>query len=190
MALREEPRIKRSYLIALGVAALVAVAGILFMTFSGGGDEPELPSSTFGAAPPVAAPPVASPTPRSADIFETFEGRDPFRPLIVAAPVGAAGPAGSPAPGGPAPAPAPGPSASESPNPTPRPARDGVQVEVLSVAEDSKSATVKVGSKVHENARPGETLSDGVQIVSIEGECVNFRRGDDGFRLCEGEQVL
>jgi hypothetical protein len=165
--------------VVLGVVVLVAIIGLVLLNTSGNEPVPVPSFSPRPAAPQIATPvPTAEPT----QVFEIFEGRDPFRPLVIAS---SGGGGASPGPGA-----SPTPVPSGAPRRTPPPPRAGVQVEVLSVASDSSSATVRVGSTVHENARPGQTLSSDVVVDSIEGRCVNFHRGSERFRLCEGEQVL
>jgi hypothetical protein len=186
MATRPEGRRISPVYIVLGVVAIVAIVGMLLLN---SGNNAPLPPITprpqaggttggAGAVPGATAAPTQEPT----EVFEIFEGRDPFRPLITEgggggspAPAGSPGPTSSPSGGGSTPAPAP---------------RQGVQVELLSVASDRQSATVRVGSNVHENVHPGTTIESGVVLDSIQGTCARFHRGSDSFRLCEGEQVL
>lgn len=183
-----EPAISRPILILAiigGVLALVLGAINLF-----GGDDTPVPTplpAGVAIAPPVVTP---APTglPSETEVFEIFEGRDPFKPLVGEGGSGG-GAAATAAPGSGA-TPTATPGSVLRPSTTPKPQREGVQVEVLSVASDSKSATVRVGSTVHERAKPGQTLSSGVALVSIDGKCVNFRRDGKNFTLCEGEQVL
>lgn len=176
-------------LVPLLVVALIAFA---IVTFTGGGGEQEpiaVPSPAAGVPRPVATTP--SPTPESTEVFEIFEGRDPFRALVFEGGGATPAPGTTPVPGATAApsTPAPG-TATARPAATPVPPRSGVQVELLSVAPDGKTATVRVGSTVHNNAKPGDTLSSGVVLDSIEGKCARFHRGADGFLLCEGEMVL
>lgn len=188
----EQQQVRPGFLIAAGVAG-VAVIGFLLVNFVFGGDsgEPEIPDVTprpqaDGDAMAAPEEPEATPTPSpdEIEVFEIFEGRDPFRPLVFERPEAPEPPPGEEA----TPPPDGGPVV--TPAPTPPPPRSGVQVEVLSVADDSSSTTVRVGSEVFENATEGQTLDSGVVVVGIEDPCVDFRRGDRSFTLCEGEQVL
>lgn len=196
MATRGEGQqaVRPGFLILGGVAlAGVVVFLLINVVFGGDGEEPEItprPQADGVATPAPAAPEATpSPTPEEIEVFEIFEGRDPFRPLIFEQPEAPPGEQTPPPPGVETPPPADG-GPAVTPAPTPPPRRSGVQVEVLSVADDSSSATVRVGSEVFENATTGQTLDSGVTIVSIEDPCVDFRRNGSSFTLCEGEQVL
>lgn len=189
-------QVRPGFLIAAGVAGVAVIALVLVnFVFTGdnGGEDLDItprPQADGVATPPPAQPEVTpSPSPEEIEVFEIFEGRDPFRPLVFEQP---AAPPGVTPPGDgiqPTPPPANG-GPAVTPAPTPPPRRSGVQVEVLSVADDSSSATVRVGSEVFQNATEGQTLDSGVTIVDIAHPCVDFRRDGRSFTLCEGEQVL
>lgn len=194
MATRGEGQqaVRPGFLILGGVAlAGVVVFLLINVVFGGDGEEPVItpqPQADGVATPAPAAPEATpSPSPEEIEVFEIFEGRDPFRPLVFEQPTD---PDGGPEPDGIQPTPVPNGGPVPTPAPTPPPRRSGVQVEVLSVADDSSSTTVRVGSEVFENATEGQTLDSGVSIVSIEDPCVDFRRDGNSFTLCEGEQVL
>lgn len=173
-------------IIVLGVVAVLAVIGLVVVNLSGGDSEPD-PTARPGAIGGVGAAPTPAPTAEPTEVFEIFEGRDPFRPLIVPAAEGG-GDGASPAPSA---SPGAG-GGGTAPTPTPRDTtRNGVQVELMSVADDRGSATVRVGSKVFQGVKPGQTLDAGVVMDSIlDSRCAMFHRGDDSFRLCEGELIL
>jgi hypothetical protein len=172
-------------LYVLGGVAVLALGFFLLNNLGGGGKPVGLPASTpfvTGGGGTGGVTGTPAPTAEPTEVFEIFEGRDPFKPLVFESAASGA----SPAPGS-------SPAASTAPSgvsATPRPPRSGVQVELLSVASDGGSATVRVGSNVHEGVRPGQTIESGVVMDSIEGRCARFHRGSDSFRLCEGEQVL
>lgn len=197
MATREggQQQVRPGFLIAAGVAGVAVIAFLLVnFVFAGddGGEEIDVtprPQADGVATPPPAQPDVTpSPEPEEIEVFEIFEGRDPFRPLVFERPTAPDG--GAPPTDGIEPTPPPNGGPAVTPAPTPPPRRSGVQVEVLSVADDSSSATVRVGSEVFQNATEGQTLDSGVTIVNISDPCVDFRRNGSSFTLCEGEQVL
>lgn len=179
----------RPGLLYAGVAILVAVlafwlVNLLFLGDSGVEPEPTpAPGAVRGTPAP---PPVPTEGPRypNADEIGLFEGRDPFRPVGgVAAAATAPTPEPTPAPT-PAPTPVPPPPAQSQPTGT-------VFVEVLSVAEDQSSATIKVGDQVHPNAKTRDVLSEGFVVDRIQDDCVDMHRGSEpSFRLCEGERAL
>lgn len=175
-------------IIVVGVIVVIAVIALVVVNLSGGDSQPE-PTARPGAIGGVGAAPTPAPTTEPTEVFEIFEGRDPFRPLIVPAAEGGGGgasPAPSASPG------AGGGGGGTAPTPTPRDTtRNGVQVELMSVADDRGSATVRVGSKVFQGVKPGQTLDAGVVMDSIlDSRCAMFHRGDESFRLCEGELIL
>jgi hypothetical protein len=179
-AQEQEPRIKPLYIV-LGVVLLAAIVLFVlmnFVLFKSDSDDFAIPTPAPRASADAPVP-AATPTPKPGDVevFETFEGRDPFRPLV-------AGGGGSSAPAGQVPSVTARPTA----RPTAAPA-GAVTVEVVSVADDGKSATVKVGSTTHTDAKPGASLSSGVKLERIDGTCVFFTRSGDAFRVCEGERV-
>lgn len=192
MAQRAEGRqIKPLYVVA-AVIVVLALAYLLFSTIGSGNGTPT-PATGTGTTQALPAPSTPIPTTAPTQVFEIFEGRDPFRALVVPDTSGGGGGGGSPAPGTPAPSGSGGGrggSSGATPAPTAKPQREGVQVELLSVSDDGRSATVRVGSQVHQNAKAGDTLSSGVVVDSIEGKCARFHRGSDSFRLCVGESVL
>src|SRR5688500_7089807 len=139
-----ERKIKPLYIV-LGIVVLVFGGAMLAVTLSGRepvvvpdvtprpGATIQTPVPTSGADPQAVAP-GASPVPTPAtEVFEIFEGRDPFRPLVFE---GSPGTAPIPPVSGTV-TPAPTSGGGSAPAPTPVPARNGVQVEVLSVAQDS-----------------------------------------------------
>lgn len=171
---------------ALLVAVLAfAVVNFVFLGGGGGGDEepatspPAAGSRAPGAQGPPPAP-TAAPQHPTAEQIGLFEGRDPFLPVSGAVP--------------PPPTPAPTPVATPTPTVAPPPAAQtsgDVFVEVLSVAEDQSSATIKIGDTVHENAKPRDVLSQDFVVDRIDANCVDLHRGSDpAFRICEGERQL
>ncbi len=173
---RLQPR-ERALIILFGIIALLAVVYLLFL--SGGGEEPEAfprsPRTTTPTARPTVTP-TASPTgvPES---FEVFEGKDPFRPLVSAGPIGGVG--GTPAPGG-------------SPGPTGGPTGgDGQRVTLVSISGsgNNRVAVVIVDGTEYEVSE-GETFADSYRLKSLTAECGTFVFGDEQFTLCEGQEVF
>jgi hypothetical protein len=135
-----------------------------------------MPNLTIPTAPP--APPGT--------------GRDPF--------VAIAGAGATPAPVAPAATPIPATprerarEAIETPPPSGefQSTAGGKQyVEVISVSADRKTAQIRNGTIVYEQARPGQTLDRGVVVDSINAQgCVNLHRGTTRNVLCKGNRVL
>lgn len=180
----------RPGLLYAGIAILVAVvafAVVNFVFLGGGGGEPEeSPAPTAAPQPPGGAAPAPSPTAApsqpSAEQIGLFEGRNPFVPVAGAAPV-------------PPPTPTPEPTPVPTPTPAPQaqggqPSEDAVYVEVVSVAEDGSSASIRVGEELFERAKPRDVLARGFVVDRIEDSCVFMHRERDSFRLCAGERVL
>jgi hypothetical protein len=64
-------------------------------------------------------------------------------------------------------------------------------VQVVSVASDHKSAQIRDGTVVYEQARPGQTLDRSVVVDSITSSgCVALHRGGNKALLCPGNRVL
>ena len=170
---RLQPR-ERALIILFGVIALLAVVYLLFL--SGGGEEPE----AFPTSPSTSAPrPTVSPTPTASptgvpESFEVFEGKDPFRPLVSAGPIG-----GTPAPGG-------------SPGPTGGPTGSGGQrVTLVSISGsgENRVAVVIVDGTEYEVSE-GETFAGSYRVKSLTAECGTFVFGDEQFTHCEGQEVF
>jgi hypothetical protein len=170
---RLQPR-ERALIILFGIIALLAIVYLLFL--SGGGEEPEAFPTSPRTSTPTALPtasPTASPTgvPES---FEVFEGKDPFRPLVSAGPIG-----GTPAPGG-------------SPGPTGGPTGSGGQrVTLVSISGSgaNRVAVVIVDGTEYEVSE-GETFAGSYRVKSLRAECGTFVFGDEQFTLCEGQEVF
>jgi hypothetical protein len=169
--------------------AVVAAGGAGFLSLGRSGLN--RPTPPVGPAP-VTSPSVGgelispegpAPTPST---FEVAEARDPFRPLIVAEPDGAA--TASPASTAAA-TPAPSPESGAAGAPAPQ---GGEQVELIDVVVDDQGVTraqVRVGSTVSTVAA-GETFASTYQLLSVQGSCATLQNGPDRFTLCRGDQVL
>ena len=168
---RLQPR-ERALIIIFGIIALLAVVYLLFL--SGGGEEPEAfptptrpPRTTTSPTPAVTATPTSPP-----ETIDFFEGKDPFRPLVSAGPVG-----GTPAPGG-------------SPGPTGG-ATGGQRVTLVSISGSgaNRTATVLVDGQEYD-VQEGDTFAGSYRVKSLTAECGTFVFGDEQFTLCEGQEVL
>lgn len=156
---------------ALGGLAIVVV---VFLLMSGGGSTIEgVTSNPVVRTSP--APSATSTTPP--ETGQAFEGKDPFQPLLVAAP----------APSG-------------SPTPTPTGSVTGVNggnntssavtVSLLDIRKQSGKlvATVDVNGKDY-NASEGQTFANNFSVVELSSSCGTFVFGDERFSLCIGQEV-
>jgi hypothetical protein len=57
-------------------------------------------------------------------------------------------------------------------------------------SDTGRSATVRVGSTIYEQARPGDVFATSFKVVSLTDTCGTFLYGDDRFQLCKGQEVL
>lgn len=188
--------ISKTYIV-VGIVTLVALLAMLLVNLLGKSSTGVIDSAPPGPGGGPAALPSLAPLATAAppEIFEVFEGRDPFRPLVVenlsAVPAASVAPAPS---GGPVATPTTpvGVTPGRTPAPTAAPssrAPDAVQIEVLSISQDAKAANVRIGNRVHEDAKAGDDLSSGVHVELVEPRCVTFVRNSSKFRLCEGDSV-
>lgn len=185
----KETRGRTALLLALVLAgAVVAAAGLWSFVLRSKPVEEAKPAPAVTAttrARVVASPkPSASPSAVQTGVpetFEVFEGRDPFRPLLVAA--------SSPAPGA---------TTSTTTSSTPAPGRTseassqvGQRVTLMDVFTQGGTtyASVKVGSTVYK-VKAGDTFAESFKVVSLSDRCGTFLYGDSRFRLCEGEEVI
>jgi hypothetical protein len=166
---RLQPR-ERALIIIVGIVALLGVVYLLFL--SGGGDEPE-GFATTAPQPTTTARPTVSPTPASTAVpesFEVFEGKDPFRPLIVQG-------TATPTPGG-----TPGSSGG---------ATGGQRVTLVDISGSGsdRTATVEIDSTEYQ-VQAGDTFAGSYRLKSLTSECGTFVFGDESFTLCVGQEVL
>lgn len=188
-AAKHAARRRRTSPTLLAGLGVVVVGGLGFLVVGRGG----LQRATPPAGPaPVTSPSVggelitpedATPSPSAPPVFELSEARDPFKPLVVPPPEGAAG---TTAPGA-SPAPSAGSGAGGAPAP-----EGGEQVELLDVVVDDQGTTkaqVKVGSTVS-TVSAGETFASTYELLSIQGTCATLQNGTDKFTLCKGDLAL
>ena len=173
---RLQPR-ERALVIIFGMLALLAVVYLLL--FSGGeeaieGFDQPTPRPTATTSPRPTASPTATSPPRT---FEVFEGKDPFRPLVGAAPSDGGGTNGG-TNGGTAPPPTGGPD-------------DAQRVTLLAIngSGANRTATVQVDSTEY-TVKEGETFAGSYRVKSLTSRCGTFVFGDEQFTLCVGQEVL
>lgn len=164
----------RAIVIAL-VVALLGVAVFFALSWGGGnGPEPFRPPS--GTRATVSASPTAraSPVPET---FDSFEGKDPFKPLV-------AGPGGTPAP-------SPGGSPSPGASPGPEGGPSGQRVTLLEIftRDGVRYATVDVNGKSY-TVKEGDTFAGNYRVLDLTARCGTFVFGDERFTLCVGQEVL
>ncbi len=166
---------RRQKTLAAVLSGMVVLA-ILFLLLSGGGG---------GTIEGVNSPPVTRTTPTPTvtatappETGQSFEGKDPFQPLVVAVPAGPSG----------------------SPSPTPTGSITGVNggnnnssavtVTLVDIRKQSGKlvATVDVNGKDY-NASEGQTFASNFRVLSLNSSCGTFVFGDERFSLCIGQQV-
>jgi hypothetical protein len=169
---RLEPR-ERALIIIVGIIAALAVIYLLFL--SGDGGEPEaFPTFTPRPTSTASPGPIVSPTPTSPpETFEVFEGKDPFRPLIVSG-------------GGVEPVP----QASSSPGSTGGVSgSQHVTLIDISGTGGNRTATVEVNSTQYD-VKEGDTFAGSYRVKNLTSDCGTFVFGDETFTLCTGQEVL
>jgi hypothetical protein len=174
-------------------AVLVLAVAAYFVLFAGGGsdDASSAPPSTGVPAQPgaVAEEPAAVPQQRlNAKSF----GRDPFKALIVEAPVEAEQPAVAPvAPVAPAPVGSTsGTGGAAAPVGTSSPAATSPHsFRVLSVAPDNSTITVKVDGVRYANLRAGEVFANFFKVRLISGTSNSFQYGEERFNVLGNKRL-
>lgn len=159
-------------LAVLGVAVLGAAVYFL-LSVLGGGEEPEaIPSPRPPGSLPTAQPsPSATKKPKSApETFGAFVGRDPFEPLVSEGD----GDGGGGGDGG---------GDSEG-------SVDGKRIVLLDIFSDegTRKAVVEVDGQEF-TVEEGETFAENFMLDSLTSECGDFTFGDEGFRLCVGQET-
>ena len=197
-----EPRIRPQFLIIGGVALVVIVVLLLVNVLGGDGGE-VAPGATPGPGaidPSLGVPPLPTDTPRPVEnpdleVIEIFEGRDPFRTLVIERPEAPpTDPDATPLPPGVTPAPGATPAPGVTPAPAPgtpaptQPPTNRVRISVLAVS-DSK-ADVQVNGRKFDDVKAGSKLSHNITVKFVGVSCVVFTRNGEEFRLCEGESII
>ena len=167
-----QPR-ERTMLIALGVVALGALA---FLFLGGGEDEPitvDTPPRT--PAPTVTEEPSGDGGSRPPRTSQGFDGRDPFRPLVV--PASGDGGTDGGTNGG-----------TDGGNGDTSEDRRVVLLDIFR-SEGERFATVSVDGEEH-TVTEGETFAGSFQLLTLSRTCGTFLFGDERFTLCIGQEVL
>jgi hypothetical protein len=176
---------KRERTLAVVLAGLVILA-VLFLLLSGGGG---------GGIEGVNSPPVVrtSPTPTVAttappETGQAFEGKDPFQPLVVAAPAGSTTGGITTGTTGSTPTPAPtGSITGVNGGGSVEPAMTVTLVDIRK-ASGKLVATVDVNGTDY-NASVGQTFAQNFRVIELSSSCGTFVFGDERFSLCIGQEV-
>ena len=179
---------ERALAIVLGIIVLLVV---VFLLLSGGG----------GTIEGVTSPPVTvrSPSPSATastlpETGQTFEGKDPFQPLVVSAPAGSTGGTTGSSTGGTTG------GSTGSPAPQPTGSITGVNggnsgtpsttVTLIDIRKVNGKlvATVDVNGKDY-TAGVGQTFAQNFRVVSLTSSCGTFVFGDERFSLCKGQEI-
>lgn len=165
------PPRQRALLVILGILVLLVVVYLLVVRGGGGPEGVTLRAPTTSPRPRSTASPTPSPS-GAPEVFEVFEGKDPFEPLV-----GAPGPTAPPSPGA-------------TPPPTGGPST-GQRVELLDIFTESgvRFALVEVDSQEYK-VKAGDTFAGSFRVLSLTARCGNFVFGDERFTLCIGQEVL
>jgi hypothetical protein len=174
---RLQPR-ERALIIIVGIIATLALVYILFLSGGDGGPE-AFPTFTPRPTTTSTARPIVSPTPTPStppETFEVFEGKDPFRPLVVAGGGGGDGVA-------------PGPQPTGSPSSGGASGSQHVTLIAISGSGADRTATVEVNSTQYD-VKEGDTFAGSYRVKNLTSDCGTFVFGDETFTLCTGQEVL
>lgn len=169
-------REKVMLLVLLG-AVVVGALYFVMTVLLGGDEEPGIAGPPGAPAPPATARPSPSPTDEATSAPETFGafvGRDPFEPLV--GPGSGGGDAGEEGGGG-------GGADEEG-------SVGGKRIVLLDIFSDegTRKAVVEVDGKEY-TVEEGETFADNFMLDNLTSECGDFTFGDEGFRLCVGQET-
>jgi len=183
--LQEQQAVRPAVLIAVIAVAVAAVAFfVVNLLISHSGSSGKSGSTTSITTPPqqplpnLNIPTDPPPPPGS--------GRDPFQPVA-----GAGATAAPVAPVAAAPAATAAPAAATAKPEFQATTTNKAYVQLVSVAADHKSAQIRDGTIVYEQAKPGQTLDRNVVLDSIDtAGRVHMHRGANKFVLAPGDKVL
>jgi hypothetical protein len=187
-----EPASNRGKLLVLGGVAgalVLAVAGY-FVLFAGGGDAAEPSASPKHVVAPPAPAPVESSAPVKQRINAKAFGRDPFKALIVEAPVSSTG-STTPSTGGTTD------GTTGSTGATTDPAVSGDATggtttptvtashtfRVVKVTADHSKVSVRVDGHTYSGLKAGEVFATYFKVVVIGGKVNGFQFGDEKFSV-------
>jgi hypothetical protein len=172
-------RDRRALGLLSGVMIAAAAAGAYFFFFTGGGgQEPQVaaPTTQTPTTPTTKKPDAKQdkPAKKKPPSFAFFGGKDPFVPLVSAAPGGA------------------GSNTSGAINAVGG-AGGGAQVQDSTVVGGHNVSLINVsGGTVQvsvdgqtRSVTAGEQFAGNFELVSVSGACANFLFGDQSFTLCE-----
>ena len=208
-----EPRQRALVIALLGVLAVAVVAASYLLFFTGGASDGHTAGATTPIVRDTPGPtPSVTPTPTPTSGFVNAGLRDPFKPLIVPAPpttspIGAGTGTGGtgtgsypsnpsypsypgyPGTGGYVPPgtggyPLPGTGGMPTTSPTSPSA--AITISVISVADDSMSALVKLDGE-RTTIKPDQTLLERVKVLSIMTPTITLQYGGGAFDLAVGQ---
>lgn len=211
----DEPRSRRTLVLALALVAALVVGAAAWLLLSGGDEEPAPVAAPRTDTAPVEEPVAPETAPEPPVLDAGAPVRDPFAPLVAAEPEGAAGEtAGDPAPAAPegpsGPAGGAGDQGGNTVPGTGSPATGGSTsggsstgggagkdtppaatvrtLEVVDVAAGMRHARVTVDGRAYTVA-PREGFASGFYLRGLwDGKCGVFRYdGGTFFDLCEGQ---
>ncbi len=170
------PRLRS--ILVLGV--VLAVMMLAFMLLSAGsGDEFEaFPTSTATPRPRVTPTQSFSPDP-APQTDESFEGKDPFEPLVVVPTDGGTG-------SDPGTEPGPTPTSTTGTNDGGESVR--VTLEDVFDQDGTRFATVSVDGDQF-TVSEGDTFASNFRLLDLRADCGTFVFGDERFTLCLGQEV-
>lgn len=185
---RQLSRRERAMILVLLIALVGGAAYFVLTTFAGDDRaEPERPgpTATEPDVEPTARPsPTVSPTPTeeaAPQTFGAFVGRDPFEPLVK--------PPQEPAPGDGAAADGDADGDGEPDDPSAGgPARKRVALMDIFTEDGDLNAVVEVDGKEFTVAE-GDVFADNFRLDNLTSQCADFTFGDEGFRLCIGQET-
>lgn len=173
---------QRAFIIVGAVVAALALAYLLLL--SGGDDEPIVIPDT--PRPTGTATPTESPAPEPTDrerppvaSDDTFEGRDPFEPVVILNPPDGNGNGGG------------GGGGNGDGNGG---AIDGngdtkiIRLVDIFESDGERLAVVEVDGDEFTVAE-GETFDDNIRVIDLTRRCGTFVFGDERFTLCIGQEV-
>jgi len=165
-------------LVILGLIIVLLVVG--FLLLSSGGTEPgalttvtSTPRPRASATPTFTPSATPTPVPRT---DESFEGKDPFQPLVTPqVPSGGDGTGSTPAP-------------TSTANTTGGTQSQRVSLDDIFREGGERFATVSVDGNQF-TVQQGDTFDGSFKLLTLDASCGTFVFGDERFTLCLGQEV-
>jgi hypothetical protein len=160
--------------LGLAVAVVIGLAAY-FLLFSGGSEEvasgPVTSPAPSASTAPSTAPSASAPAPAAVPpTFDENVGTDPFKAQVVA------------------PAPEPSGAAAGTAASTGTTSGTVVQLQLLSVADDSSVLDAQVDGTPYKGLAVGSSFATYFKVYGIfDGRCAGFLFGDQTVALCEGD---